>query len=61
MDKNGHDENVTLDQQQTETLYEALKADILAGNYPAGLGIHDTDATRFTTTVLLLRTGTGRH
>ena len=43
VDKNGHDENVSLDQQQTETLYEALKADILAGNYPAGLGIHDTE------------------
>ena len=25
VDKNGHDENVSLDQQQTETLYEALK------------------------------------
>lgn len=43
VDEYGHDENLTLNQQQTETLYEALKADILAGNYPAGLGIHDTD------------------
>ena len=43
VDENEHDENITLNQQQTETLYEALKADILAGNYPAGLGIHDTD------------------
>lgn len=43
VDENGHDGNITLNQQQTETLYEALKADILAGNYPAGLGIHDTE------------------
>ena len=43
VDEYGHDGNITLNQQQTETLYEALKADILAGNYPAGLGIHDTD------------------
>lgn len=43
VDKNGRDGNIALNQQQTETLYEALKADILAGNYPAGLGIHDTD------------------
>ncbi len=43
VDENGHDQNITLDQQQTETLYEAIKADILAGNYPAGLGIHNTE------------------
>ncbi len=42
VDANNNDQNITLDQHQTEILYEAIKADILAGNYPAGLGIHNT-------------------
>lgn len=43
VDENDHDQSITLDQQQTNTLYQAILADILAGNYPAGLGIYDTE------------------
>lgn len=43
VNENDHDQSITLDQHQTNTLYQAIVADILAGNYPAGLGLYDTE------------------
>ena len=51
VDKNGHDENVTLDQQQTETLYEALKQISLPETILPDLESTTLTTTRFTTTV----------